>query len=74
MHGLTALLVGGLLAIHIAGSMTADKRYSPAQCERIEKQIRRIHSRMRAGYRAGQGVRLEARLRELKRQRRQHCR
>jgi uncharacterized protein YoaH (UPF0181 family) len=74
MHGWASLLLGGLLAISAAGSSAADKRYSPAKCERIEKQIRRIHSRMRAGYSAGQGVRLEARLRELKRQRRQYCR
>ncbi len=43
-------------------------------CEQIDRKIEKIHSRMRQGYTAKQGVRLEERLRELKRKRYELCR
>lgn len=43
-------------------------------CERIKQQIRRVESRMRAGYTAAEGRRLEERLRELKTRRSKLCR
>ena len=47
---------------------------SDAECRKVKQQIDRIHSRMRAGYRAKTGVRLAARLRELQRRRARVCR
>ncbi|MGB5346681.1 MAG: hypothetical protein WBN23_11000 [Woeseia sp.] len=44
------------------------------ECAEVRRQIRRIHSRMRAGYTASQGIRLDDRLRELKKKRARVCR
>ena len=44
------------------------------KCELIRKRIRRIESRMRAGYSVNEGNRLAERLRELKRARSKTCR
>lgn len=45
-----------------------------AYCRELAEKIRSIEARMRQPYTAAQGVRLEARLRELKRQRYRRCR
>ena len=43
-------------------------------CEQVKKKIRVIESKMRGGYSASQGIRYEARLRELKEKRYKLCR
>lgn len=45
-----------------------------AACEKVKQQIREIEARMRNGYTAAQGIRLEARLRKLKEKRYRLCR
>lgn len=45
-----------------------------AACEKVKQQIREIEARMRNGYTAAQGIRLEARLRKLKDKRYKLCR
>lgn len=67
---ISLLLLGGLPDT-VAGARTpAEVRH----CEQLERKIRRIHARMRQGYSAKQGVRLEERLRELRRERARKCR
>ena len=70
MHGQLTLV----LLLLIANNAPTYERFSEAKCARIDQQIQRIHSQMRAGYTAKRGVRLEARLRELKLKRARHCR
>ncbi len=70
MHSQAALILLYLLT----NNTPAYERFSETKCARIGQQIQRIHSQMRAGYTAKRGVRLEARLRELKLKRARHCR
>ena len=44
------------------------------RCEAIKEKIRNVESRMRQGYSAAQGIRLDERLRKLREQRRKACR
>ena len=46
----------------------------PDRCKVIKEQIRKIESKMRQGYSAAQGVKLDERLRKLREQRRKACR
>lgn len=63
-----------ILLVLLASSATAYERFSEAKCARIDQQIQRIHSQMRAGYTAKRGVQLDAKLRALKLKRTRHCR
>lgn len=65
-----ALIPGAAL---IAGDALAD-RNRDAHCRELAGQIRKIEARMRQPYTAAEGVRLSARLRELKRERYRRCR
>ncbi len=47
---------------------------SKTRCESIKQQIRKIESKMRSGYSAAQGIRLDAKLRELREKRQKACR
>lgn len=49
-------------------------RYDARECDKLTRQIERIHSRMRAGYSGRQGEKLAERLRELRRKRAKVCR
>ena len=60
-----------LLATIQADAGSGDEK---AACEKVKQQIRSIQSKMRNGYSASQGIRLEDRLRELKDKRYQLCR
>ena len=65
-----------MIALVLAGQVDAagqDKARKDA-CETVKAQIRYVQSRMRAGYTAKQGYRLEDRLRELRRKRSRLCR
>lgn len=65
-----ALVLGTAL---LSGNVLADKKRD-AYCRELAEKIRQIEARMREPYTAAQGVRLQARLRELKRERHRHCR
>lgn len=70
---LTILVVYGLLAT--SSSDAADDREAKKKaCIAVKQKIRKLESRMRAGYSASQGIRLEEKLRELKRERYRVCR
>jgi len=59
-----------LILVPVHAGDTSDKD----ACEQVKKKIRVIESRMRDGYSAAQGIRYEARLRELKEKRYKLCR
>lgn len=65
-----ALVLGTAL---LSGNVLADNKQD-AYCRELAEKIRQIEARMREPYTAAQGVRLQARLRELKRERHRHCR
>jgi hypothetical protein len=44
------------------------------KCLQTKDKIRKIESRMRQGYSARQGIRMDEKLRRLKKQRSKHCR
>jgi hypothetical protein len=46
---------------------------SESECEKIKLKIAKIESRMRQPYTAVAGVRMEERLRVLRRKRKEHC-
>jgi hypothetical protein len=52
----------------------ADRKSDKAACEKAKQQIRVIESRMRDGYSAAQGIRYDAKLRQLKDKRYKLCR
>lgn len=54
--------------------VSAQQSNVSARCEEIREKIRLIRSRQRAGYTAKTGVRLEARLRKLRKERARICR
>jgi hypothetical protein len=63
------LLLGIFLQAPALGGSKDDK----AACETVKKKIRAIEARMRDGYTAAQGIRYDARLRELKAARYKLC-
>lgn len=63
-----------LFAASVSAAPPAAEPRQSAECERLNKEIKRVHSRMRAGYTAKQGERLAARLRKLRQQRAKACR
>ncbi|NNC77575.1 MAG: hypothetical protein HKN77_06380 [Woeseiaceae bacterium] len=67
-------LIAAMMATGLIDSAVAAPKSSKQRCEIVKKKIRDIESRMRAGYSASQGIRLEQRLRELKKDRYRYCR
>lgn len=67
------LLISLIVAMHIPDSALAKPQDTKQQCERVKKKIKYVESRMRAGYTAAQGIRLERRLRALKEDRYRYC-
>ena len=63
-----------LLLLLATIQVDANSRDDKAACEKVKQQIRSIQTKMRNGYRASQGIRLEDRLRELKDKRYHLCR
>ena len=47
---------------------------SESECEKIKLKIAKIESRMRQPYTAAAGIRMDERLRELRKKRKEHCR
>jgi hypothetical protein len=68
--GKVTLLLLILAALPVSASGKTDKE----ACEKVKQQIRAIQSRMRNGYSAAQGIRLDERMRELKDKRYKLCR
>jgi hypothetical protein len=62
------------LALAVTAVTPAEANADRDACERVKQQIREIEARMRDGYSAAQGIRLEARLRKLKEKRYKLCR
>lgn len=69
----TILVVYGLLAMSPLDAAD-DREAKKKACAEVKQKIRKLESRMRAGYSASQGIRLEEKLRELKRERYRACR
>ena len=69
------ILISVLLAppglAHETGKKRQDEK---AKCEQTKQEIRRIQSRMRQGYSARQGEKMQQQLRELRLQRAKVCR
>lgn len=65
-----ALLLAALLQAPAAANDADDR----AACEVVKKKIRVLEAKMRHGYTAAQGIRYDARLRDLKEKRYRLCR
>lgn len=70
---LTILIVCGLLAASPSDAAD-DRKARKKACIEVKQKIRKLESRMRAGYSASQGIRLDEKLRALKRERYRVCR
>ena len=62
------------LGVTWSGDVSADRRKDAERCAEVKDKIREIEARMRRGYTAAQGIRLEERLRKLKDERYDVCR
>ena len=71
MKGNTQLLLATAV---LAFPALAHDKAAAAECAEIKAKIRTIESRMRAGYTAAQGRKLEEKLRKLKAKRFEVCR
>jgi hypothetical protein len=79
MRNLTLLVAVLLVATAPVVSHQGDSGCYPrsackADCEKAKRDIRKIQAKMRHGYDAAQGERMEVRLRELRRLRSKYCR
>ena len=63
-----------MLIISVLVPVHAGNENDKAACEQVKTKIRVIESKMRDGYSASQGIRYEARLRDLKDKRYTLCR
>ena len=63
-----------LLAVALLPTAVAEAQRNKEDCEKVKRQIRVIEAKMRNGYSAAQGIRLEERLRLLKDKRYKVCR
>ena len=63
-----------LLLILAALPVSANGKTDEEACEKVEQQIRAIQGKMRNGYSAAQGIRLDERMRALKDKRYKLCR
>jgi hypothetical protein len=74
----TNLQIVGLLAfltLLISSSVTASQSSDTKErCEKTKQKIAKIHSKMRQGYTASQGVRMDEELRRLRKMRSKYCR
>ena len=63
-----------LLAIALQTTAAGNTQSKKEDCEKVKQQIRAIEAKMRNGYSAAQGIRLDERLRLLKDKRYKLCR
>lgn len=69
--------IGLLLALAVlqpTETAAAQNGISKEKCEKTKQKIAKIHSKMRQGYTASQGVRMDEELRRLKKLRSKYCR
>ena len=69
---ITGIVSGLVMLAMLASPVQAHK--SPTQCEKTKQKISKIESKMRQGYSASAGVKMEEKLRKLRKQRKLHCR
>ena len=69
---LSILVLYGLMAMTPAHA-APDREAKKKACTEVKLKIRKLESRMRAGYSAAQGIRLEEKLRKLKKVRYRVC-
>lgn len=62
------------LSVVTQSPLYAGSKDDKAACESVKKKIRAIEAKMRDGFTAAQGIRYDARLRELKDERYKRCR
>jgi uncharacterized protein YdaU (DUF1376 family) len=64
-----------ILALFVITAWALDHdKESKSACAKTREKIRAVQAKMRSGYTRAQGEKLEARLRELRAQRKKHCR
>jgi hypothetical protein len=66
-------LAFALLALAVAAP-AADRRDRERECAAVKEKIRDVQKRLRRGYRAAEGVRLNGKLLELRKKRAKVCR
>jgi hypothetical protein len=71
---MTRALLLALLVAAVAAPAADRKRDREKECEAVKEEIRKVQARLRRGYRAAEGVRLNAKLLELRKQRAKLCR
>jgi hypothetical protein len=77
LDGVTDMTRRHLLGLFFVFSPTInarDQTLSKKQCDALDKQMKRIQSRLRQGYSARQGRKYKARMRDLQLRRFRHCR
>ena len=72
MFRTTALVL--LCSIAMSPTVAGKTRCEKLACEEVKADIREVQARMRAGYTAAEGVRLDAKLRRLRSKRAKLCR
>jgi hypothetical protein len=73
----TNLLTGlciAIVALMSANNSVAHRDRSKVECEKTRQKIAKIESKMRQGYRAAQGVKMDDELRRLRKLRAKQCR
>jgi len=63
-----------LLTMPISTEVAAAKSNAKEKCEKTKQKIAKIHSKMRQGYSASQGIRMDEELRRLRKLRSKYCR
>jgi hypothetical protein len=77
MKNRTNLLTGlciAIVALLSASDSVAHRDQTKIECEKTRQKIAKIESKMRQGYRAAQGVKMEDELRRLRKLRAKQCR
>jgi hypothetical protein len=77
MRMIPALAVALLLAAHDSTGARPDcypRSVCKVDCEKTKDKILRIQAKMRQGYGASQGAKMEAKLRDLRKLRSRYCR
>jgi hypothetical protein len=64
----------GLFFVFSPAINARDQTLTKKQCDALDKQMKRIQSRLRQGYSARQGRKYKARMRDLQLRRFRHCR
>lgn len=74
MMRFVSVIVIAAIACSWASDVVAGRKDDAERCTEVKQKIREIEERMRRGYSAAQGIRLDERLRKLKDERYKVCR